>query len=877
LKSVQIERRKQRAREEKFEIENLSASRIYSSFRVQSASRNSYVVTIRDLSAPGANGCTCPDYLVNQLGTCKHIESVFLHLREHERNDFRKASLTPPPNAYVYLNYGEVVSVEARRPRRPPPRLAQLIDSHFDYRGRFRGDPVTHFAEFEDDLGALSEVDCSALRIADEVRSYIDYEQSLRTRNLERARVLGAVKNGRLDFAPLREELYPFQMRGALFLAFSQRALLADEMGLGKTVQALAAAIYMRDRKQCSRCLIVVPASLKRQWKREIERFTSDDVTVIEGPDREQLYPRIHTFFNIISYELTIRDQDLLKEFQPDLVILDEAQRIKNWRTRTAQAVKEIPKKYAFVLTGQPIESDLEAIYSIIQFLDQRLLGPLWRYYEHYFRFDGRGRHIGYRNLGELKARISNIFMRRTKGEVHAELPDLIENSFAIDLAPEARKIYDGARQKALALLELAAVARLDIDQRRSLDDALRTMRRADSLEMDPQNPMASPKLRELRSIIQESVLVSSRKAIVFAEQQDLTRAVSKILDEMDVGHVHFHAGVPKDQQADLLLEFTTEPGCRLFVSTDLGSTGLNLQVADILINLDQPWSSSRRNQRIGRVYRIGRSEPVQIINLVHDETVEGAIPLVTGVDRALLSRYSESDPSKGPMSLDFETKNRTLRAALSELLIAPPRHLPKRRNPVKEISSELIDRSPARIRGGSHTDSSAAVCAKKPKPPWLEKVEEELGGAFLGEALVDARWFIIVDEPQVLADKVHLLVGDKAEITVVGPAQSTSEYEPAHQRSRQQLTVAQSLLRAGFYRESASRGLLSLKEFFGARGQEPGALILEALGRGQLSAEQGGALSLLLVSAQSEDTEPSRASVAYALTALTEILAVES
>lgn len=864
MKSVQIERRRQRAREENFNVENLGDSPIYSSFQVESSSRNLYTVTIRDLSAPGANGCTCPDYLVNQLGTCKHIEAVFLFLRETERNAFRKASLTPPPIAYVYLHYGEEVSIEARRPRRPAPRVAQLIDSHFDYRGRFRGDPITHFDEFEEDLAELPPNDRSALKVAAEVREYVKHQQELRRRSLERARVITAVENGRVDFSPLQEDLYPFQVRGSLFLAYSQRGFLADEMGLGKTVQALAAATYMRERQNIKRCLIICPASLKRQWKMEIERFTTEHATVIEGSDRQSLYPRITTFFNVISYEIIPRDTELLKTFNPDLVILDEAQRIKNWRTRTAQAVKEIPKKYAFVLTGQPIESDLEAVYSIVQFLDQRMLGPLWRYYEQYFRFDGRGRHIGYRNIGDLKNRISSLYLRRSKKEVSSELPDLIENSYAVDLGTDARSIYDNARQKALALLELASVAQLDMDQRRNLDDAIKTMRRADTIGLDTREPLHSPKISELRSIIQDSVLVSSRKAIVFAEHQDLTRAVSALLDDLDVSHVHFHAGVPKDKQPDLVAQFTTDPSCRIFVATDLGSIGLNLQVADIIINLDQPWSASRRNQRLGRIYRLGRGEPVHIINLVHDSTVEESIPLVTGIDRTLLSRYAEHDPSKGPMSLEFETKNRRIREALSELLIAPPRRLPKRptpevKAPKKPLTPSLFDDLVLAESTPIPAQEPKAASPRLPRDDWDKPLKSALGSSYLGALKVGDKRYVVVDDPNLHSNRVMSIVKNPDRVVVVGPNCAVEEVEEAQiAPALRQLRIAQSLLNAGFPREALQRACLALDHYLGgSRGsQSLSDRLMNQMSDGQMTWSAGAPLALMIVASQSFESQ---------------------
>lgn len=853
MKSVQIERRRQKAREEQFDIKNLGNEPIYSRFEVTSTNHNTYAVTLRDLSAPGANGCNCPDYIVNHLGTCKHIEAVCLYLQQFNNVEFRKARLKPPPFAFVFLSYGEVLNVEVRRPLKPSPRLGGLIDSHFDFRGRFRGDPITHFSEFLEDLEGLPQEEQNCLRIAEEVRTFIDYEQSLRSTALERARMVNAVQSGRVVFNPLKEPLYPFQVRGALFLAFSRRALLADEMGLGKTVQALAAAVYLKKKGLSKRALIVCPASLKRQWLREIVRFTNESVEILEGRDRHDVYQQSEAYFHIISYDLTYRDLDQIKAFSPDLVILDEAQRIKNWRTRTAKAVKEIPRKSAFVLTGTPIESDLEAVYSIVQFLDQRLLGPLWRYNERYFRFDGRGRHIGYRNLSELKERLSVIFLRRTKGSVRADLPDMIENSYAVELDQEARSLYQDARRKALAILEKAGAGPIDSEQRAVLDDFLKSMSRACSgfvSTASPEQRRQSSKLQELKAILEEMVLAGGKKVLVFAQNRELTGAAVDILNGLEINHVHFHAGVPEDERAAIVAEFTTNIMCRVFVSTDLGSTGLNLQVADALINLDQPWSAARRKQRIGRIFRLGRQEPVQVVNLVADATVEEAIPLVTGVDRTLLSRYSEADITRGPIELAWTVKGRSLREALVELLIAPPRRLPKR--PKSESGNDEQGPKP----GSKGPVSLRAVPQVNETPSLFESVPED-------DAPISTNKVATKDiQPDPLTSKSSQEKTEStADLTKQDEALKAHTISQLRVRSeaKQQLAIAQTLLRSSF----AFEALLRLRRAFdlclieillvnaqpehsGLR-QDSDELIAQAFSEGKIDYEVAAAAALIV------------------------------
>ncbi len=165
-----------------------------------------------------------------------------------------------------------------------------------------------------------------------------------------------------------------------LFAARTGRALLGDDMGLGKTVQAVATAEIMARLFGVERVLIVCPTSLKHQWEREIARYCDRTIQVISGVRhrREPLY-KTPTFFKITNYDTVYRDLEFIQEWSPDLVVLDEAQRIKNWNTRTARSVKRITSPYALVLTGTPLENRLEELMSIVQFVDRFRLGPTFR------------------------------------------------------------------------------------------------------------------------------------------------------------------------------------------------------------------------------------------------------------------------------------------------------------------------------------------------------------------------------------------------------------------------------------------------------------------------------------------------------------------
>ena len=163
-------------------------------------------------------------------------------------------------------------------------------------------------------------------------------------------------------------------------------------MGLGKTVQTLAAVELLARERGIARVLVVAPASVKYQWETEIRKFTDRAVQVIDGgTEQRQAQYAQPTFYRLVNYEQVVRDLDAINAWQPDLVVLDEAQRIKNWESKTSRAVKKLRSRYAMVLTGTPLENKLEELYSIVQFVDDRRLGPAFQFLHDHRVLDAEG------------------------------------------------------------------------------------------------------------------------------------------------------------------------------------------------------------------------------------------------------------------------------------------------------------------------------------------------------------------------------------------------------------------------------------------------------------------------------------------------------
>ena len=357
LESWQAELRREFGREQRFRLTNIGGERVFSEFEVVNpANGNTYRVAVRG-TAPGDNFCSCPDFATNALGICKHIAFTLARL---ERAPGGRAALARGFQAdysEVYVSYGPRREVRFRAGRTAPPALRRLAARYFDRDGRLRTEAVPGLDAFFVQAARFSH----ELRCYEDARGFVREIGDARRRadRLTQAFPHG-IKSAALQRL-LRVPLYPYQREGALFACRAGRCLLADEMGLGKTVQAIAAAEIMATHAGVARVLIVCPTSLKHQWEREIGRFVAGrSVQVVGGfrARREQQFGA-PSFYKIVNYDTVAHDLDLIRNWAPDLVVLDEAQRIKNWQTRTARSVKKVSSPYAIVLTGTPLENRL--------------------------------------------------------------------------------------------------------------------------------------------------------------------------------------------------------------------------------------------------------------------------------------------------------------------------------------------------------------------------------------------------------------------------------------------------------------------------------------------------------------------------------------
>jgi superfamily II DNA or RNA helicase len=664
----EIAKRRYRAQTESLRVQNLDPHfPIFSNFAVKSGSGLTYMVEIRSVSQRRFS-CNCVDFRINALGTCKHVEATLLYLEARHRRLFHQAQ----SNGAGRVDIVPDLMADALRIEGLDGKLPAALQPAVGKDGLVRIDDP------EEALSILQGAGVPSLRVSQDVAPWLAARRRAEERRLAFKEYERKVQSGEWPAHETLVPLYPYQREGMLHLAFNERALLADEMGLGKTIQAIAACALLRRLGHAGRVLVVTPASLKTEWEEQIERFTDLPYQLIYGQrgKRLRLYGSA-PFFTIVNYEQMISDAlDVNSQLQPDVVILDEAQRIKNWSTKTAQAVKRLQSRYAFVLTGTPIENRIDDIHSIMSFLDPSVLGPLFRFNREFYRLDERGRPEGYCNLENLHQRITPFLLRRRKTDVETELPDRTDQKYFVALSPAQASAYADHEAQVARLMTIAKRRPLTQQESEKLQRELAMMRMIcdTNFILDPED-RTCPKLGELEKILAECRDNTDVKALVFSEWERMLFLVKELCERMKIGYAWHTGSVPQRRRRAEIQLFKSSPECRVFLSTDSGSTGLNLQNASVVVNCDLPWNPARLEQRIARAWRKHQTRAVTVIHLVSENTIEQRMLETLSIKQALADGILDMRGDLG--EIRFRGGKQAFLARLEQLISAPPKPAP--------------------------------------------------------------------------------------------------------------------------------------------------------------------------------------------------------
>jgi superfamily II DNA or RNA helicase len=457
------------------------------------------------------------------------------------------------------------------------------------------------------------------------------------TASQQQLKPLQAVPLGSLETV-----LRPYQKDGVYWLHFLAQnrlgGILADEMGLGKTVQALT---FLRTVSGTS--LIVCPASLLFNWRREAARFVPEmKVLCLEGGDRHALFKELPRH-NIVltSYPLLRRDIDFYREFQFGAVVLDEATHIKNPDTQNAQAAMALRANHRFVLTGTPVENSVRDLWSIMNFALPGYLGDRDEFRERYELPISRGSKPERERLAK---RLRPVMLRRLKQEVARELPPKLEQVAYCDLSAEQRELYAKLQREGRQKVEsLAGEKKSGAARIAMLTVLLRLRQVCGDLRLLGESPAnRSAKLDLLMELLEEAT-DGGHRILVFSQFVSMLRLIEEELKNEGIEYCYLD-GETRDRAA-VVDRFQSNPDLPVFlISLKAGGAGLNLSAADTVMHVDPWWNPAVEDQATDRAHRIGQTQVVTSYKLITRGTVEEKILDLQKKKREIIDATVESE-----------------------------------------------------------------------------------------------------------------------------------------------------------------------------------------------------------------------------------------
>lgn len=658
LEDWQIQLRKQYAVDQHFKIKNIGNHPFFSDFEVHNPeSGKTYKVSIRD-NVKSFHFCTCPDFTINGLGTCKHIEYLLLHFEKFKK--YRKYFNAKQLNGYSSLSVFYGLERRVRLKKADSVTFFEAEKELFDKEGFLHPDKVSALGNF---IQQAKNTDPGFVVYPD-IFELIEQNRETEERKKKILEIFPRGRDSEIFQEIVKTRLYPYQKDGIIRIIEAGRVLLADDMGLGKTVQTIAAIELFHRYYSVNKILVVCPTSLKYQWKSEILKFAGRDSAIVEGliHTRKKLYAD-PDLIKIISYGACRNDVDFIQKWNPDLVILDEAQRIKNWKTQTAKAVKKIKSVYAIVLTGTPLENRIDEIHSIVEYIDRYRLGALFRFLDQHQVTGENGKLAGYKNLRNINKSLERILIRRTKKEIADQLPARMDKNFFVEMTQEQMTDHNSYYDQVSQLVKKwIRTGHLTEEERQKLLINLNCMRMVcDSTYILNQHTNHGNKISEVIGILEELTENPENKVVVFSQWKRMFELLIRELQKRKISFEYLNGDLPASQRKTIIERFTNDPDVKVFLSTDAGGVGVNLQSANILINIDLPWNPAVLEQRIGRIYRLGQKKHINVFNFIAKESIEHRILYLLDFKRTVFTGVIEEEGKDEVMLEGFMDAVRTL------------------------------------------------------------------------------------------------------------------------------------------------------------------------------------------------------------------------
>lgn len=441
----------------------------------------------------------------------------------------------------------------------------------------------------------------------------------------------------------LKANLREYQVKGYNWLRTIENlgfgGILADDMGLGKTIQTITLLLSNKNKKS----LIITPTSVVYNWKSEFEKFADTlNVGVIHGSvsERNKVKDDYKEYDVLLTTYGTLRsDYKWYEDKKFDFCIIDEAQNIKNKKSKVSDLVKSIKANCKLALTGTPIENNLLELWSIFDFIM-----PGYLYNEE--RFKGKFLSGDDESLKELKELISPFILRRLKEDVLDELPDKIEKEYLIPMTFSQKQIYNSYMKE----------VKKKIKENKKIKDnkivILSYLTKLRQLCLDPSLLIddfkeESAKIKAVKEIIKETI-DSNKKIIIFSQFTSVLKKIGYKLEEDDINYLYLDGSIKAKERINLVDEFNNRDKNIFLISLKAGGVGLNLTSASVVVHFDPWWNPAVQDQATDRAHRIGQKNIVEVIKLISKDTIEEKIIKLQEEKKELISKIIDGDTLSG-------------------------------------------------------------------------------------------------------------------------------------------------------------------------------------------------------------------------------------
>ena len=448
----------------------------------------------------------------------------------------------------------------------------------------------------------------------------------------------------------LTAELRSYQEDGVRWLSmlthYNMGGILADDMGLGKTVQAITYLLSALTADKTA--LIVAPSSLLYNWQEEFEKFVSGhfDVAVVEGTkdSRDAMLAETHQVY-ITSYGSFLKDEALYAEKELEVLLLDEAQMVKNFNSKTNKALSRLSAAHTFALSGTPIENKLDEIWAIFNIVMPGFL-PARKLFNKL-------------QTGEILKQIAPFVLRREKEQVLTELPDKMEMVQLSELTDEQKVIYLDQLDQMQARVQSLSAAEFSSHRIEILAGITRLRQICDTPALFAENYTGSSGKLESLAVLLQQVKDSGRRPLIFSQFTRMFPFVEQLMESIGLTHYKLTGSTPSHDRIDMVRAFNAGSRDAFLISLKAGGVGLNLTSSDMVILVDLWWNPAVEEQAISRAHRMGQQKMVEVVRLITKGTIEEKIIEIQKRKKDLFTAILDND--NHPQSLTQSDINEIL------------------------------------------------------------------------------------------------------------------------------------------------------------------------------------------------------------------------